>query len=276
MAGFATFDDVVNAISALGQALDSPFQKAGTAPEASGVWHSLWRVGSFPGAGGDGAAGSGTPGAGGTALTLADGTLAYWADQSGKNKHLLAVDLRASVACTAVLLDRLVSVSGVTLVGTGDKNVNSVALPRYTDGEGVQAFLEITTVTATSAVVGTAVYTDQGGGSPNSSPAFTFPAAATNVDTLIPIGLATGDRGVKSVEKINLTTASGGAGACNVVLAKELCRIPLIANQANTRDLLSQIMSMPRIYDGATLMLAMIATATTATTLDGHLWAAYK
>jgi len=276
MAGFASFDDIVNALSALGQGLDSPFQKIGTAPEAAGVWHSLWRVGPYPSAGGDGAAGSGTPGAGGTALTLADGTLAYWADQSGKQKHLLAVDVRATVACTAVLYDRLVSVSGISLVGTGNKNVGSVALPRYTGGEGVQAFLEVTTVTATSAVVGTASYTDQGGTSGATSPAFTFPAAATNVDTLIPIGLASGDYGVKSVETLNLTTASGGSGACNLILAKELARIPLLANQTNTRDFLSQVMAVPRIYDGASLMLAMIATGSTAATIDGHLFAAYK
>jgi len=276
MAGFQTFDDVVAAISNLGQGLDQTFRKEGTAPEVAGVMHSLWRVGPFPGAGGDGAAGSGTPGAGGTALTLADGTLAYWADQSGKQKHLLAFEARASVACTAIIYDRLVSVSGITLVGTGDKNVNSVALPRYTDGVGVQAFLEVTTVTATSAVVGTANYTDQSGNSGATSPAYTFPATATNVDTLIPIGLASGDWGVKSVEKINLTTASTGSAACNLILAKELCRVPLAANQANTRDFLSQIMALPRIYDGATLMLAMIATTTTATTIDGHIWAAYK
>ena len=275
MPGFASFDDIVNALSALVQGLDAPFRKEGTAVEAAGVWHSLWRVGPYPSAGGDGAAGSGTPGAGGTALDLADGTLAKWADQDPDQKHLLAWDVRATVACNVVLFDRLVSVSGITLVGTGDKNVNSVALPRYTDGLGVQAFLEITTQTATSAAVGTANYTDQDGNTGNSSPAYTLPAVATNVDTLIPIGLASGDYGVKSVEKINLTTAPS-AGACNLVLAKELARIPLLANQTNTRDFLTQIMAMPRIYDGATLMLAMIATTTTATSVDGHIWAAHK
>lgn len=278
MAGFTSLDDLINEITVNSKVLYSSFAKVGTAPEAAGVWHSLWRVGNYPAAGGDGGAGSGTPGSGGTALTLADGGLANWSNQSPDTKHLLALDAQASQDCTIMLYDRLVHVSGISLSSTGNKNVGSAALPRYSgnDSKGVQVWLEVTTQTATTAPIVTMnSYTDQDGNTGATGTSITFPATATNVDALIgPMPLAAGDTGVRSVETVNVGTA-GTAGACNVVLLRPLAVIPVLQGTGAERSFLTMLPTLPRLFDGHTLGLAMLATGTTATNVWGHLTAGY-
>lgn len=278
MAGFTSLDDLISEMTVNSKVFHAPFYKVSTAPEANGVWHSLWRVAGYPAAGGDGGAGSGTPGAGGTALTLADGGLLNAANASPDTKHLLTLGAVASQDCMLMLYDRLVSVSGVTVASTGSKNVGSAALPRYSGGDskGVQAWLEVTTQTATTApVVNMNSYTDQDGNTGASGGSVTFPAAATNVDTLVgPLPLAAGDTGVRSVETVNVGTA-GTAGAVNVVLLRPLGFLPLSANAWTERDFLTMLPSLPRLYDGHTLGLAFLATTTTAVTVWGSIRGAY-
>lgn len=278
MAGFTSLSDLINELTVNSKFLDAPFHKTGLAAEAAGVWHSLWRVGGYPAAGGDGAAGSGTPGAGGTALTLADGTIAAWANQSPDQKHLLTFGASSTVACTFMLYDRLVSVSGVSTVGTGTKNVGSAALPRYsgTAAAGVQVWLEVTTATTTTApIVSMNSYTDQDGNTAAAGGTITFPATATNLDALVgPMPLAAGDTGVRSVETLNVATASA-AGAVNVVLLRPLAFLPVEAFRYAERDFVSMLPLMPRLYDGHTLGLAYLATATTALVATGDIRAGY-
>lgn len=266
----STLDDIIAAYTG-GQVLEGiAWRKASTAAETSGWPHSLWRVGPMPPAGGDGAAGSGTPGAGGTALDLADGSLSQgWADQSPDQKILLDFNARTSASCILVLVDRLVSVSGIALSSTGNKNVGSVALPRYTSGVGVQAWLEVTTATATTApVVSMNSYTDQSGNTGSAGGTITFPAAATNVDTLVPLPFATGDYGVRACATVNVATA-GTAGVANFVLTKEILRIPLATNLGRGYPPYIESMAWPIIEDGASLMLYMIPGATLTVTFDG-------
>jgi hypothetical protein len=271
----ASLDDIVAAYGA-GQVLDSTFLKNGTAAELAGWPHSLWRVGPLPAAGGDGAVGSGTPGAGGTALTTADGSLSLgWANQDPLQKFLLNFDAVASVDGLYVLVDRLVSVSGIALSSTGNKNVGSAALPRYTDGVGVRAWLEVTTATTTTApIVSMNSYTDQSGNTGSVGGSVTFPATATNVDTLIPLPLASGDYGVRACSTINVATAAA-AGVANFVLTKEIARLPLEDAAALSQNLLGDVQRFPRIFDGASLMLYYIPTAGTAISIDGNLSAVY-
>lgn len=271
----ATLDDIIAAYTS-GQVLDTSFRKTGTAPEVAGVNHSLWRVGQIPTAGGDGAAGSGTPGAGGTALDIdANSITCGWADQSPDQKILLEFGARATVGCVLVLVDRLVSVSGIALSSTGNKNVGSVALPRYTDGKNVRAWLEVTTATATTApIVSMNSYTDQDGNTGQAGGTVTFPAAATNVDTLIPLPFASGDYGVQACATVNVATAAS-AGVANFVLTRELARLPLEANSGRALQLYRETSRFQVVEDGASLMIYMIATATTATDVDGSLTAVY-
>lgn len=278
MAGFASLDDLLNETTVNGKVLYASFAKVGTAPEIQGGWHSLWRVGNYPAAGGDGPAGSGTANTGGTALTLEAGSLAVWANQSPDTKHLLSYDIQASLDCTIMLYDRLVQVSGINLAGTATVNVGSTALPRYsgTASAGVQVWAEVTTVTAGAApTIAMNSYTDQDGNTGAAGGTVTFPATATNVDSFIgPLPLASGDTGVRSVETVRVLS-NCTSGTANIVLLRPIATIPVLLGLSGERSFLSQLPTLPRLYDGHTLALAQFTTATTATNIWGHLTAGY-
>jgi hypothetical protein len=42
MAGFTSFDDLLNEMSVNGKILEAEFWKVGTTPETATNWHSLW------------------------------------------------------------------------------------------------------------------------------------------------------------------------------------------------------------------------------------------
>lgn len=271
MAGFANYDDLMNKIAA-GRFYDAFFAKVSSAPEVAGVWHSLWTAAGVPAAG---AAPATTPG---TAYTDAAGSI-FTPNQSPDTKHGVTFGGVSNQNCSLLIYDRLVAVSGLSLASTGNKTVNSTTLPRYsgTAAGGVQAWLEVTTQTATTApIVNLSSYTNQAGTTGRAGGSLTFPAVATNVDTMIgPLPLQNGDIGIRSVEVgLNVGTAAS-AGVCNLVLLKPLECIPLIANQWNERDLVLQLTSLPRVQDGASLAFALMASGTASHSVWGRFKMAY-
>jgi hypothetical protein len=67
--------------------------------------------------------------------------------------------------------------------------------------------------------------------------------------------LATGDNGIRSVQSITLSAASGTALTFyDLILCKVIAQIPITtAGVAGERDLVNQLPSMPQIQDGACL-----------------------
>lgn len=268
---FATYDAIIAAIAA-GQFNDFNPSKIGPAMQGAGVWHSLWTASGTPGVG---AAPATTPG---TQYSNAAGSINFPA-VSTLTRHGLTLGAVASQNCTLMLYDRLVAVSGISIATTGNKTISSAALLRYaaTLAVDVQCWLEITTATTTTAaVVSLNSYTNEAGTAARAGATITFPAAATVVGSLIgPMPLQVGDLGIRSVE-IGLNVATAAAtGILNVVLLKPLAYLPLIANQWNERDLVQQLNALPRIYDTASLALAVLPGAVTALNLWGQLRAAH-
>lgn len=195
-------------------------------PGYQSPWY-LWDGQSFgsPSVGADPAAGSGTPGAGGTAYTNATGGLLF-PDTSG-SKYLVTVDLFGSDQALAAIriMDRLVGVGGITMNSAAVKNVGSVALPRYTDGKNVEAWMEVSTAgTTTIPTMNLNSYTDDDGNTGQVGPAsISFGAATSTRGSLWgPFPLAAGDRGIRSVESINVTVAGGGSGVASLVLMRTI------------------------------------------------------
>lgn len=278
MPGFTSYDDMINEATVNGKVQEFDFMKTGGTTQGAGFWYSLARVGAIPIAVTDGAAGSGTPGSGGTANTNAAGNLTG-ANVTTDQKTLVTFGAIASVACSLMLYDRLVTVSGIVTTSTGAKNAGSAALPRYTGASavGVQAWLEVTTATTVTAPVAHLLtYTDEGGTTGNIGASnTTFPAAATVLNTMVgPLAMASGDAGIRSVETINIDTAST-AGAVQLVMLKPIATINLPANTWIEKDYVLQLTSLPRIFDGASLNLMMFCTATTATNLWGKIKVIY-
>jgi hypothetical protein len=160
------------------------------------------------------------------ALTGAEG-LWHGTDKSPATKHLTEIMLitpTAGLVGRYMLLDYLLCYPFVDLDSTDAQSMdNTVVLPRYTDGAGVQVML----VAAYPTVGGgsfTFDYVNQSGVT-KTSPTISFSTAAANIASVITsepatsaggllfLPLASGDTGVRSITSVTLLGVHGGLGA---------------------------------------------------------------
>lgn len=190
----------------------------------------------------------------------------------------LATSYANAVAGTAI---------NITDAGTGTHTINTL-LPRYTDGAGVQAFMWANNATPL------------GAGTPNlslSSYTNSITTAAQATPAVLPVGKTAcpngqilysgtgagkygpfmpqvaGDKGIRSVESIQLS-ATYTSGEFSVALVKPLLTLPITTlGVAAERDLMNQMPSLPRVYDGAALYWVIYSGAATPTNsaIYGHL-----
>lgn len=174
----------------------------------------------------------------------------------------------------------------ITGAGTGVHTINTL-LPRYTSGAGVQALFWNTNATALGAAT------------PNLSLGYTNAAqtASRATPTVLPIGktaasntlilysgtgagkynwampLQAGDTGIAQVDTIQNST-SYVSGEYSVALVKPILTMPMSSLGIFVeRDLMNQLPSCPRIYDGAALYWILYSGAATPanSTYIGHL-----
>lgn len=266
---FTSFDDIISELTS-GKQLFQVINKISLATVGVvNTWYSAWQW-------------TGSPGAGdvsGSALTAAQcadttaGAIYHGGNVSTDTKHLIRWGVQSNVATAApgtiMIVDRLLYYPGISMtVSTNQALTNGVALPRYTDGKGVRAFLEITTASGT----GTGVFTFGDSGYTNTTPTsgrqhgVTVNTVASAAIARIPhsgvaannnwnpfLPMQAGDIGVKSVESVKFSTAHATSGTCALVLCYPLLTVPLPAGHFSERDLVYQVASLPRIYDGACL-----------------------
>ena len=153
---------------------------------------------------------------------------------------------------------------------------NTLSLPRYTDGKGVRAFYVLNTANGANAQNFSLNYTTTGPtagrslGAVVANTASAIPGhlshtgvAAGNFGPFLPLGA--GDPGIVSAESAQFSAASASAGFVDLVLCKPLLAIPVTtAFIAAERDLVSQLPSLPRVYDGAVLGILIQAGAVVA------------
>ena len=296
MAGFSSQDDMVNEISTNGKFYRTDWQKStfATTAHTAGLWYSLMRGGGNPSA--DTILGTGTNLA---FQALSDAVATASGIPHGGNvgdyKVLLNAAAQTAAATTAPCVLMLVDILGfypvTTVTTTGAQTLNNtVTLPRYTDGAGVQAFLTPSTVMGAATPNITLNYTNSAGTAGKATPV-TLPIgnSAAAVTSIVHSGtgtgkygpfipLAAGDAGIRSVQSINLS-ASYVSGVLNLVLCKPIMTLPITTLGVTAeRDLVNQFASMPRIYDGACLNWLMLAGAATpvASPLSGHLEFGWK
>lgn len=183
----------------------------------------------------------------------------YWTIRVSATTSRLATSLVNAVAGTAIAF---------TDAGSGT-NTFTQRLPRYGDGAGVQAFL--TASTAGTAGTGTfqLTYTNSAGTGSRTTPS--SPALPTNTATspllTIPYSgtgsgkfgpffpLQAADAGIQSIQNIILAGAGVTTGVYNLCYAKPLLTLPMTTlGVASERDLVNQLPSMPRVFDGACLV----------------------
>jgi hypothetical protein len=130
-----------------------------------------------------------------------------------------------------ILIDLLNHSGGLSGTETGSQSTNlpTAPLTRYVDGEGVMAGVIIHAVVGTGITSSISInYTNTTGVSGSISPQTRIGGTGfREVRSLIPIPLAPGDTGVRSVESVTLTSSTGTAGNFGVCLFKPLAMIPL-------------------------------------------------
>lgn len=291
MAGFTSQDNLISAVTVDGKFYRADWQKStfATTAHTAGMWYSLFRGGGNPPA--DAILGTGTNLA---FQALTDATTNATGIQHGGAvggfKVLLNAAAQTAAATTAPCVLMLVDLLGfypvtsVTTTGAQTLN-NTVTLPRYTDGAGVQAFITPSTVMGAATPSISIGYTNSastvGRATPATLPIGNTAAAVTSVvysgtgagkfGPFIP--LQAGDAGIKSVQSISLS-ASYVSGVLNLVLCRPLMTLPITTLGVTAeRDLINQLNSGPRVYDGACLAWLMLAGAATpvAAPLSGHL-----
>lgn len=207
-------------------------------------------------------------------------------DVSTDTKHLLNAGAWTNASTSAAAVLYVVDMLGCyprlqTNLSTSQTLNNTLTLPRYTDGKGVRAFYSLNTANGTGAQNFSYNYTNTtptsgrtpGGVIANTASAITghmshSGVAAANFGPFLP--MAGGDAGIKSIESAQFSAASGSAGFIDLVLCKPLMAIPVTtAFIAAERDLLTQLPSLPRIYDGAVLGLIVQSGGVIA---SGNAW----
>ncbi len=202
----------------------------------------------------------------------------YYVIKLSDTTFSLATSYANAVAGTAV---------NITDTGTGVHTINTL-LPRYTSGAGVQAFMWANNATPL------------GAGTPSLSfPSYTNSAQTSGhaTPTVLPVGktaaanglilysgtgagkygpfmpLAAGDAGIAQVNNVQLSSTYT-SGEFSVGLCRPLLTLPMTTiGVAAERDLINQLPSLPRVYDGANLTWLIYHGAATPTNsaFYGHL-----
>lgn len=292
--GFSSQDKLISEATVNGKFYRADWNKnfPPTTAAVAGEWFSLFRGGGNPGA--DAILNTGTNLA---FQALTDATANATGIQHGGNvstdtKHIVNASAftaaATTVPCVLMLVDllgfyRKTSVTTTTLQTTD----NTVTLPRYTDGAGVQAFFVNSNATALGAATPNLniEYTNSAGTTGRTTPT-TLPvgktAAAnglilysgTGVGKYGPfVPLAAGDKGIRAITGIQNST-SYVSGEYSVCLCRPLLTLPITTlGVASERDLVNQLPSMPRVYDGACLTWLLYSAANTPvnSSFFGHL-----
>jgi hypothetical protein len=207
---------------------------------------------------------------------LSTGTTYYWS-RTGSGTGNIATSLANLDAGTFVAASDTGTGTHTATVYLGDRAPS--------EGAGVQAFLTPSVALGTGTPNIQLTYTDAAGNTGNVTPT-TLPisnasapigqieysgTAAGKYGPFVP--LAAGDTGIRLVEQFSYS-ATHTSGTTNVVLCRPLLTLPMTTvGVAAERDLVNQLPSLPRVYDGAGLVWLMYAGAATpvSSAFYGHL-----
>lgn len=223
-----------------------------------------------------GAAVAPSPGMGGAALTSYAGQLWPSVSATGGVEAYLGRLACASNATTGqvLLVDRLWHNSGINVTLTTSQTINSVAWPARdingsTNGEGVLIGIEVSTATGAGTPTITLTYTNSDGVAGRTAIPVVAPAASSYIGSFYPFGLQAGDKGVRSIQSIQLAS-SWSSGAVHLVAYRVLASLSVYASHAATvLDLISS--GKPRMYDGTVPGTIFIPGGSAATQLYGQL-----
>ena len=219
-----------------------------------------------------GAAVAPSPGVAGAALTSYAGQIP-WVNPVSGNSYIGNFVANCSVVGTLLLCDRLWHNSGLSATLTTSQTVNSVTFPARdrtgtTDGHGVIVGFEVSSSMGTGTPTFTLGYTNSAGASGRSITTASQ-SASMAAGSFIPIQLAAGDTGVRSIQSWQLSS-SMTSGAYHLVAYRVLARlglpVPNVAVRLNALDA-----GFRRLYDNTVPFLLWLPATTTAPTINADM-----
>ncbi len=242
--------------------------KATTPTLVVGRPHSLFYL-----AGVGGAAVAPTPGLAGAALTSYAGQVPFLNPGGGLECRLARLGINGGFAGTLILADRLWHNSGLVLTSTAAQTINSVAFPARDNnatinGEGVLIGLEVSSPTGAGTPVLSMSYTNPDDTAGRTASGLITGVASSVLGSFYPMGTASGDNGVKSVQSFTLS-ATWTSGSASLVAYRELARLDYAPGTPNPLDPLTG--GFPLLHPNSVPFLIWVPTATNALTLSGSL-----
>lgn len=221
---------------------------------------SLWTAAPFAGA---------TPTTAAVPTPSTAGAIPDWRAPSG-TARLARVQLDQTntpgVRGVLMLCDRLSHQGGLsgTVTTTQTTNLPTAPLTRYTSGVDVRAGFEIYSIVGTTQRTITASYTNSSNVSGRTSTAVVFGGTGfRELGRIIPMSLAEGDIGVRSVENIILNGGSTGtAGNFGVTLYRPLAMYPLTLFSSSRDHALAG--NLVDVHDDACLFWMFLASGATS------------
>ena len=216
------------------------------------------------------------------------GALYHGGNVSPKTKHILNAEVHSVTAtwnpAVWLLVDQLMCYPYIDMNSNTEQTlINNNTLPRYTDGVGVKAYLAPSTTLGAVAHTISIKYTNTLDATNKLLPvtvAGTTSCALSRIDhsgivanNYAPfLPLAPGDLGMKSIQNITISAATGSVNYATLVMCKPLMNLPCTtAAVASERDLMNQLPSLPRVYDGANLQwLCYLGGALVASTSQAY------
>lgn len=174
-----------------------------------------------------------------------------------------------------LLVDRLAHNGGLSgTVTTAQSNGAWPALPRYTDGIGVWAAIEIYTSIGATETTATMSYTNDAGTTGRTSQPVKIGSTGKNANRrLLPMSLQAGDKGVKAVASVTLAATTGTAGNFGVTLFKTLGAWSVVSGDAipfvRSGRPLPNFGSIPKIVNDACLQLIYVGGGNAGTSIAG-------
>ncbi len=247
------------------------FAKAATPTMAAGRPQSLWGLAGNPGAG------SYDTTLNGVALSSSsaqvNGQIPFTDPTAGLNTYLARLQASATIAGTLLLCDRLWHNGGYTITSTTAQSSTTPAWPArdangVTNGDSVLLGLEISAAAGAAAPTITISYTNSAGTASRSATNSFATASSPTAGAFYPIGLQSGDTGVRSLQSVTLST-SWLSGTMNMVAYRVLAALELTGgNTPNAIDAITA--GFPRIYNGTVPFLIFIPSTTTASNVSGQ------
>lgn len=280
--GFGSLDNLMSEMTAGKTTGQVAWNKiTGAAAYTAGRWYDMSSLGGTPVA-------NSFPG---TALawqscteTTGNGTdvfgLPHGGNVSTDTKHIInamaVTGVATGVPAVLMLVDMQGYYPGINMNLNTAQTLTGTPTLRYANGAGCRMFMVARSTTGATAHNIAYSYTNQAGTAGRTNPVTVAATASAIVPHILHSGtasnnygpflpMASGDTGIRSVQTVTLSAASGTASTAALCIVRPLLTLPLTTlGVAIERDLVNQLPSMPQVLDGACLTWLLFTGAATA------------